>query len=346
MLVGTSHEHFQILNFGITFVSPPMSDDINRGRKSSIITKRIPALPASYLLTMKSSKPARFLLRSGYFLCAILSGADAFLPQLLSSHTAKTMIRFPLHRDRSHLTPPITDARTMLRLQLPSSIIQITAPIFNGNVIPVSALSALTGNLLLACYHLNLYRKERSGERTWRSAQADTREAWSKFVRKEEAWLYAIQTLRNAITAQTFLATTVLTLLTVIGGRLWDPTLFYNGANTVGSRSIQFSFIGFVFSMITSAYHFLQSARLMTHAGFMFPVTPKVTKVDRIMRRSQNSQWLGLRCLYISAGLLSWIVGGPNIFLAASILLTLFFRSIDKVPEGIYDGDDENIYMI
>jgi len=73
----------------------------------------------------------------------------------------------------------------------------------------------------------------------------------------------------------------------------------------------------------------------MTHAGFMFPVDPKTTKVDRIMRKTQNAQWLGLRCLYLSAGMISWVIGGPRIFFLLSSLLTIFFQKVDRVPEGV-----------
>ena len=65
--------------------------------------------------------------------------------------------------------------------------------------------------VLLSGYHVNLFYKEKSsGTRTWRQYQADTREDWARHVRETEGWLYAIQSLRNAITAQTFLASTVL----------------------------------------------------------------------------------------------------------------------------------------
>ena len=148
--------------------------------------------------------------------------------------------------------------------------------------------------------------------------------------------------MRNAITAQTFLATTVLSLLTVISGKLWE--IIRNmpaGAPTRKTSIVQFSLVAV--SMLASAYEFLQSARLMTHAGFMFPVSKNTTKVDRIMRRSQNSQWAGLRFLYIAAGLMAWIIGGPIVFFVASALLTVFFHRIDKVPEGINDDHTYNI---
>jgi hypothetical protein len=191
----------------------------------------------------------------------------------------------------------------------------------------------LGGGALLTIYHLRLFLRDRSGEHSWRSVQASTREMWSKHVRETESWLYAIQTLRNAITAQTFLASTVLSLLTVISGRLWE--ILKQPSSGIARQTFIAQFVSVAASMLTSAYCFLQSARLMTHAGFMFPVHPSSTQVDRIMRKSENSQWLGLRCLYISAAFLSWIVGGPRMFFIASFLLTGFFRSIDQAPKGI-----------
>jgi len=199
----------------------------------------------------------------------------------------------------------------------------------------VDVVAILGGCALLAAYHVQLYRKEiRGTSRTWRSTQADNRERWSVFVRESEGWLYAIQTLRNAITCQTFLSTTVLTLLTVITGRLWEIIRKMDAG--CGQRKYLVAQLTMVAScMLTSAYHFLQSARLMTHAGFMFPVDPKTTKVDQIMRKTQTSQWLGLRWLYLSAGMISWVVGGPKVFFLSSSLLTIFFKQIDKVPEGV-----------
>ena len=73
----------------------------------------------------------------------------------------------------------------------------------------------------------------------------------------------------------------------------------------------------------------------MTHAGFMFPVNPKDTKVDKIMRQTQNCQWLGLRSMYISLAPIAWVVGGSRAFFVVSSLLIQFFRSIDKKPEGL-----------
>ena len=207
-------------------------------------------------------------------------------------------------------------------------------------------IGVTTGFAILVLYHARLYHKERQGSRTWRSAQADTRAQWAQFVRETQGWLYAIQTLRNAITAQTFLATTVLSLLTVITGRLWEIIRTTGGAATANQERqylLVTQFVMIAGCMLTSAYHFLQSARLMTHAGFMFPVMPQKTKVDRIMRKSQNAQWLGLRWLYLSAAMIAWVVGGPLVFGIFAVFLSVFFSKIDQVPQEI---DDDHTYQI
>ena len=53
----------------------------------------------------------------------------------------------------------------------------------------VDIVSVVAGFGILCGYHLLLVIKERRGIKTWRSAQADTREKWSQFVRETEGWL-------------------------------------------------------------------------------------------------------------------------------------------------------------
>jgi len=179
------------------------------------------------------------------------------------------------------------------------------------------------GVLSLLAYHKLLHRREMAGEATWRTSQADTRQTWARFVRKSEGWLYAVQTLRNAITANTFLATTVLSLLTVITGKLWTSSI-------KGDPYQRLQFATVALSMLRSAYEFLQSARLMTHAGFMFPTVGEET--DEIMRKSTIAQWMGLRWLYIGGTFMVWILGGEKAFMVACLLMTRFFWNIDKAP--------------
>lgn len=150
--------------------------------------------------------------------------------------------------------------------------------------------------------------------------------------RDTDGWLYAIQTLRNAMTAQSFLASTVLSLLTLITGKVWD--ILRSASNKWERRLLIVQLITISATMLFSANQFLQGVRLMTHAGFMFPVKSD-TKVDNIMRKTESCQWLGLRSMYISIAPIAWVVGGGRAFFASSVALILFFRQIDKKPEGL-----------
>lgn len=192
---------------------------------------------------------------------------------------------------------------------------------------------------ILLGYHFNLTRKEfkndnstiRNSTKTWRQYQADTREDWAKYVRDTEGWLYAIQSLRNAITAQTFLASTVLSLVTLITGRIWD--ILRSTTNQLEKNLLTVQLVSIATTMLISSYYFLQGVRLMTHVGFMFPVETENAKVDKIMRKTASCQWLGLRWMYISLAPITWTVGGSRALFAAAIVLLQFFRSIDKEPE-------------
>ena len=148
-------------------------------------------------------------------------------------------------------------------------------------VSPTANLALISSSIaILSGYHINLFNKERnSSTKTWRQYQADTREDWSRHVRETEGWLYAIQSMRNAMVAQQFLATTVLSLLTLITGKMWDilrvTTIQWE------RRLLIVQIVSISMPMLFSSYQFLQGVRLMTHAGFMFPVKND-TRVDNV----------------------------------------------------------------
>jgi len=200
--------------------------------------------------------------------------------------------------------------------------------------------------------HLNylgqLKRKEAAGVPIWSSTQAATRVAWAQHVFATSGWLYAIQTLRNAITANTFLASTMVSLFTFITGFLYQVLI----KDFQWRVLLQFSSVAAL--LLCSAYEFLQSARLMTHAGFMFPVAaddcapsdgagqlaslgPRPTRltqlaVEKVMYKSEITQWAGLRFLYLAVNASAWILGGEWVFCLACLLMTRFFVALDRPP--------------
>jgi uncharacterized membrane protein len=141
------------------------------------------------------------------------------------------------------------------------------------------------GASLHVAYHLRLARREEQGVPSWRTEQALTRERWAAFVLDTKGWLYAVQTLRNAITANTFLASTQISLFTLVIGFLWQSSqspgalaaraaagqasaaLFEWSPLQVALARLFVQFGTIATLLLCSAYQFLQSARLMTHAG-------------------------------------------------------------------------------
>lgn len=282
----------------------------------------------------------------GVILSAI--SVDAFVQPQLSIITRNTddAVR---HLTTSTLFKRHHESRTNICIRKASLSETIVESVASRTISPLlESLFVACSILILAGYHAKLFAKEKAVEtkssgfqskkvKTWRQYQADTREDWARHVRNTEGWLYAIQTLRNAITSMQFLATTVLSLLTLITGRMWD--LLRSTQNMATRRLLTLQLISIVLPMLFSAYQFIQAVRLMTHAGFMFPVKADNTKVDNIMRQTQNCQWTGLRWMYLSLAPISWAVGDSRILLLTSLGLLLFFKSIDKQPEGL--GYDE-----
>ena len=253
-------------------------------------------------------------------LLLLIHSTEGFLnvpdSQIHSFATKKSQViqRVPKHK--------ITTQTPLTLLKMSQTPFQVTIA---SNRYPTASLAVLIG------YHVQLFLRERKGGKSWRKEQADMRERWSAYVRETEGWLYAVQTLRNAITANTFLATTVLSLLTLIAGRIWDILRKSPTSSTLGQDRLVFQLVSISTCMLASAYEFLQSARLMTHAGFMFPVASG-NKVDGIVRKSQNAQWKGLRCLYLSIGAVAWTLGGDRFFFIISLLLVSFLNRVDKPP--------------
>ena len=266
----------------------------------------------------------------------MLVSTEAFAPSTSCLNKYAHRLIRPVSLPTNSLFPP-RPAQFYANTQLKASDL---SAISSSSVSPqLEAILVISAVFILAGYHVNLFRKEfkrdnsKKGGKTWRQYQADTREDWSRHVRESEGWLYAIQAMRNAITAQTFLASTVLSLLTLITGRMWE--ILRSTTVKFERRLLTVQLASIAVTMLFSAYQFVQGVRLMTHAGFMFPVKKCGTKVDKMMRQTQNCQWMGLRWMYISLGPIFWAVGGSRAFFVTALMLLLFFRSIDKEPESM-----------
>jgi hypothetical protein len=60
--------------------------------------------------------------------------------------------------------------------------------------------------------------------------------------------------------------------------------------------------------------------------------------VQEVMRRSELTQWAGLRFLYSAANAAVWVVGGEIAFLAAAVAMVRFLGRIDRTPAAATPG--------
>ena len=204
-------------------------------------------------------------------------------------------------------------------------------------------------------YHKLLASREANGEATWRRSLAVVRQEWAEYVFQEKAYLYAIQTMRNAITANTFLASTVLSLFSLVVGYVLSQSKYLSESSISLMTMILLQFGPIMVLLLLSAFNFSQSARVMTHTGFLFPVAkpddsntssasrlgassttfnrPITTKsVAALMYKSEIQQWTGLRCLYLATAFVTWPLAGSWAFFISTFAFTRFFNSIDRPP--------------
>lgn len=173
----------------------------------------------------------------------------------------------------------------------------------------------------------------------------------------------AVQTLRNSIMASTLLASTAITLSSIIGALV-------SSASGGSSKSLQ-SFVYGETGTITSTLKYLclllcflfafvchvQSIRYASHASFLLSIpvgddAPGLTPdyVNEFIYRSQNFFSLGLRGYYFSFPLLLWIFGPIPMFVCTLVMLVLL-HTLDKakrfkltfkiVPKAGENDDDD-----
>ena len=108
--------------------------------------------------------------------------------------------RIDVPSSSSSFHPPSSFASTgTLRRRTTHPIIQL-----NASLSPTVNVALISSSIsILMGYHINLYYKEKNSDKTtWRQYQAQIRQDWAKHVRDTEGWLYAIQSLRNAMVAR------------------------------------------------------------------------------------------------------------------------------------------------
>uniref|UniRef100_A0A0D9V476 DUF599 domain-containing protein n=1 Tax=Leersia perrieri TaxID=77586 RepID=A0A0D9V476_9ORYZ len=227
------------------------------------------------------------------------------------------------------------------------------------------------GLAVLAVYHVwLLYAVLRHPTRTVVGLNALARKRWVTIMmaNTEKNGVLAVQTLRNNIMASTVLATTAITLVSVISvflgataGRSSSssspsassgaPLLVY-GSKTGQVFAVKYLAISLCFMLAFVCN--VQAIRLYAHASFLLGLPPVpggegeeaaeefAAYVARTVNRGSHSWSLGLRAFYVSLALFMWTFG-PIPMLACSVLMCGLLYFLDTTREratvaGIHHG--------
>ncbi|CAL9116842.1 unnamed protein product [Musa hybrid cultivar] len=199
------------------------------------------------------------------------------------------------------------------------------------------------GLLLLATYHpWLLFTIARDPKRTVIGLNAQARERWVRSMMTDttQNGVLAVQTLRNNIMASTVLATTAITLTSVISVfvRLTTTTasasLFLYGNKSPAAYTIEYFTISLCF--ILAFLGNVQSIRYYAHASFLVTTGEAggvpADYVARSLNRGSFFWSLGLRAFYLSFTLFLWIFG-PIPMLASSVATCCLFFFLDTTTE-------------
>ncbi|EEC71284.1 hypothetical protein OsI_03297 [Oryza sativa Indica Group] len=239
------------------------------------------------------------------------------------------------------------------------------------------------GLAVLAVYHLwLLYAVLRHPTRTVVGLNAIARKRWVTVMmaNTEKNGVLAVQTLRNNIMASTVLATTAITLVSVIsvflgataGRSPASPSSSSSGAPLLvyGSKTGEVFAVKYLAISLCFMLAFVcnvQAIRLYAHASFLLGLPPVAgagagegegeaaavareefaAYVARTVNRGSHSWSLGLRAFYASLALFMWTFG-PIPMLACSVLMCGLLYFLDTTREraaavaGIHHGHKDS----
>ncbi|KAG8046500.1 hypothetical protein GUJ93_ZPchr0008g11822 [Zizania palustris] len=220
------------------------------------------------------------------------------------------------------------------------------------------------GLALMVGYHAwLLVRIRRRPETTVIGVNAINRRIWVRHIMEEPSGKHAVlavQTIRNNIMASTLLASTAITLSSLIavlmsggsgGGLLPDAPLV---VGATGEAALSAKFFAILVCFLVAFLLNVQSIRYYSHTSTLVNVPLHahrrrrpgfaVDYVTGTLNRGSYFWSLGVRAFYFSCPVFLWLFGPIPMFAAcAAMVCVLYFLDIcDDWEDGDGDGDDEH----
>ncbi|WJX54438.1 hypothetical protein P8452_40321 [Trifolium repens] len=190
------------------------------------------------------------------------------------------------------------------------------------------------GMMVLLSYHAwLLYTIICHPSRTVIGLNAQTRYQWILFMMSDplKNGVLAVQTIRNNIMASTLLATTAITLSSLIGvfaSNESETKLVYGNKSSLNSLIKRLSMsLCFLVAFLCN----MQSIRYYAHVSFLITTPALKGKKDFIeyvaktLNRGSYSWSLGLRAFYLSIPLVLWIYGPIPMFVCSCFTSFLLY---------------------
>ncbi|KAI3889529.1 hypothetical protein MKW92_016725 [Papaver armeniacum] len=191
------------------------------------------------------------------------------------------------------------------------------------------------GLLLMVLYHTWLFLTIlHQPKRTVVGLNALSRKRWVSSMMSDpnKNGVLAVQTIRNSIMASTLLATTAITMSSIIGVFVSSTTDTKTSALIYGNTSRLAFSIKYFAILVCFLFAFLcnvQSIRYYVHVSFMvsLPATrdESIDYITRSLNRASYFWSIGLRAFYISFPLFLWIFGPIPMFACCCILLSVLY---------------------
>ncbi|KAL6011541.1 hypothetical protein ACLOJK_001989 [Asimina triloba] len=217
------------------------------------------------------------------------------------------------------------------------------------------------GLLVMGIYHgWLLFTILRYPKCTVIGLNAMARQRWVKSIMADplKNGILAVQTLRNNIMASTLLASTAITLSSLIGVVVSGTSLATKSPSNIvyGNKSQLLFSIKYFTILICFLLAFLfnvQCIRYYAHVSFLLSVSPprdaglSITYVGRCLNRGSVFWSLGLRAFYVSFPLFLWIFGPIPMFVCCCVMscALYFLDSTTDFSRHLHDlfGSDEEL---
>lgn len=225
-----------------------------------------------------------------------------------------------------------------------------TAPRSSAQPAPhlIDIVALLVALILFTAYNLIMWaRHHKNPVLTIQGVSEYTRTLWVRGVLRENNGILAVQTLRNATMASTFMAST--SILLAVGvlsltGQAENIGYTWHSLNFIGSTGQSmtvFKVLILLVNLFVAFFCFSSSIRLFNHLGFMIgyphegqPSEASMRFASAYLNRAATHFYMGMRAFYFMIPLVLWIFGAQFLLLG-TVGTIIFIYLLDRTPSAL-----------